>query len=263
MHIPHFLSIGAQKTATKWLYWNLQKHPDIYLPWGAGEEVHFFDSDRWFGNVQWYSDHYPPSDKIKWPDNILLGDITPDYAILPLKRIEFVKKIMPEAEIFYTLRNPKWRSVSHLRMVFTKTKCGYENEPHGPELFPWDPVDKLINFCEYGSGWDHSNYVLNIQRWREVFGDKLHVLSYDDITRDPKSFLQRVFRTLKIDDTITDIYPIEGRYHVSETHPINNDLINELDRIYNPVIEDLAKLVDFDVSHWLSSVKPKKILGDF
>ncbi len=42
-----FLGIGAQKAATSWLYENLQRHPDIWLP--PIKELHYFDR----------SPHYP------------------------------------------------------------------------------------------------------------------------------------------------------------------------------------------------------------
>jgi len=38
---PDFLVIGAQKSATSWLYFCLQNHPDIYLP--SKKELRYFD----------------------------------------------------------------------------------------------------------------------------------------------------------------------------------------------------------------------------
>ena len=38
---PNFLCIGAQKSGTTWLYYNLKEHPQIWLP--LYKEIHYFD----------------------------------------------------------------------------------------------------------------------------------------------------------------------------------------------------------------------------
>lgn len=248
IHLPHFLVIGAQKTGTKWLYWNLQNQPDIYLPWGGGEEVHYFDGP-YCGDHQWYSDHWRPRGKSNWTDNTLLGDITPDYAILSEKAIQGVHSLIPNAKILYILRNPKQRVISHIRMAIKKTLVDYAGEPRGPMIKKYDILERLVYFCEYGLGWDHSDYVNNITRWKKLYGDQLYILSYDMLRSYSEKFLCVVLEEiLEIRIPLKNV--ISERYHVSIPYPIHLDLLPELDRIYDPEIEKLADMVDFDISSW-------------
>ncbi len=43
---PDFLCIGAQKAGTSWLYYNLKKHPDLWLP--PVKEIHYFDEKEYY-----------------------------------------------------------------------------------------------------------------------------------------------------------------------------------------------------------------------
>ena len=38
---PDFLCIGAQRSGTTWLYQNLRRHPEIWMP--PAKEIHYFD----------------------------------------------------------------------------------------------------------------------------------------------------------------------------------------------------------------------------
>src|SRR5262245_13183400 len=44
---PDFLGIGAQKAGTTWLYEQLRRHPDVWLP--PEKELHYFDRKRGAG----------------------------------------------------------------------------------------------------------------------------------------------------------------------------------------------------------------------
>ena len=52
---PEFLGIGAQKSGTTWLYENLKKHPQLYLP--KTKEIHFFDW-HFYKSIKWYCQHF-------------------------------------------------------------------------------------------------------------------------------------------------------------------------------------------------------------
>src|SRR5262245_10957802 len=41
---PDFLCVGAQKGGTTWLYWQLDSHPDFWMP--PVKELHYFDKPK-------------------------------------------------------------------------------------------------------------------------------------------------------------------------------------------------------------------------
>ena len=51
--LPTFLIIGAQKSATRWLRFNLGLHPDVYV---APSEIEFFNNRNRYNDlgVSWY-----------------------------------------------------------------------------------------------------------------------------------------------------------------------------------------------------------------
>lgn len=114
--LPDFLSIGAPQSGSTWLYANLSKHPQVYF---HRKEMRFFEEDFYGSLHYWslkrhYANHYVcGSQKVK-------GDISPGYSITPLRRIRFVRKIMPDVRLILILRNPIYRTWSATRHVFSR-----------------------------------------------------------------------------------------------------------------------------------------------
>ena len=246
--LPTFLVIGAQKSGTKWLFHNLSKHPDIHISSGGGTlEVHYLDSHH-YGDVNWWRGHFRPRH-----GETHLGDITPDYAIVDSRRVRHAHHFCPDAKIIYTLRNPKQRAISHLRMIHTKTANGYQGEPIGPRFLLTGGIEPIVEFFEHGPGFDHGDYGTNIRRWLEVYPPgQVLLLSYDLLQKSPEEYLRRIFAFLGVGEISLDLLPTRDRFHVSHPHPIPQELLPHLDRIFNPVIDDLSSLVDFQTSHWLA-----------
>ncbi|MGK7895653.1 MAG: sulfotransferase, partial [Xenococcus sp. (in: cyanobacteria)] len=46
---PNFICIGAERSGSTWLYKNLKKHPEIWLP--PVKEIHYFDEKEKLGSV--------------------------------------------------------------------------------------------------------------------------------------------------------------------------------------------------------------------
>lgn len=249
--LPTFIVIGAQKTGTKWLYKNLNTHPDVYLPPGGGDEVHYLNGPH-YGDVQWWRDHYRPKH-----GESLFGDITPDYAHVSEMRIRHAYQHAPRAKILYVLRNPKDRAISALRMAHKKTEAGYRGEPVGPIIDLNGSLSHLIDFCEHGEGWQHGNYPLNLRRWRSVYPE-VRLFSYDLLCERPHEYLRRILSYIgaSTPDGFAP-YPVERRIHKSNPYPVPNELLSHLDRIYDPLIERMAPGLPFDVSGWLKPAGEK------
>jgi hypothetical protein len=115
-YVPHFIGIGAQKSATTWLDSALRRHPLICLP-ARRKEIHFFDANYWKGH-HWYLWHF------RGGEDKFRGEITPGYSILDEGVIERVKHMNPNLKIVLLMRNPIGRAWSMAVMDLLKWKEG-------------------------------------------------------------------------------------------------------------------------------------------
>src|SRR5205823_5545897 len=109
--LPTFLIIGAQKSATRWLRYNLGLHPDVYT---VGKEVQFFSNNkRWtFLGVDWYREQFAG-----WSGEPVVGESTPSYMFYrhqPRLCAERIKSVIPDVRLVALLRNPIERAQSAL-----------------------------------------------------------------------------------------------------------------------------------------------------
>ena len=113
---PSFIGLGVQKGGTSWLYRQLQKHPEIYVPTDR-KEIHFFDTYFEKGQ-EWYLDWFKSKDSAKaW------GEITPEYIYfenVPQRIQETLKAcaIDQTTKFLVMLRHPVLRAYSHYQMIF-------------------------------------------------------------------------------------------------------------------------------------------------
>ncbi|MFM2278684.1 MAG: hypothetical protein RLZZ444_915, partial [Pseudomonadota bacterium] len=153
MALPHFLCIGAQKAATSWLFVNLQKHHQVWMP--PVKELHYFNHLFVPENRSWTGYHLRQGTSnalkhhVKFADNVdfqfvrylgrfveepfteawyrgtferpgargkVLGDITPEYSTIPVEGIDYIRRLLGSPKIIYIIRNPIDRALSQLRM---------------------------------------------------------------------------------------------------------------------------------------------------
>lgn len=210
MNRPDFLCIGAQKAATSWLEVMLRQHDEIFLP--PMKEVHFFDfvhlpEHRWARGAfartaarlgrknpelvpylerltsiprrkdEWYSavfDHPGAEGRLK-------GEITPAYSLLPEEGVRHVRRINPQMRIILIIRDPVDRALSHLRMAAQRRKL--------PEMdaATLERLDILSGVLA------RSAYREMLARWEAEFpAERMLILPYAQVRRDPDGFLRRV-----------------------------------------------------------------------
>jgi len=180
--LPDFLGIGAQKSATSWLHQQLIKHPEIYLP--EQKEIHYFDKHP-SASLAWYSYHFKEGvSKIK-------GEITPGYAILPLKKIKLIKKIMPNAKLIYLLRNPIDRAWSHALMDLVRRKNRRFEEISKSEFY--------AHFKSKNNSMVRGDYLTCINNWLSVFPkNQLYIGFFDEIISQPKKILKEILKHIDV-----------------------------------------------------------------
>jgi hypothetical protein len=215
-HGPSFICIGAAKAGTTWLWENLQRHPDLWVP--PIKELHWFDTwyppqqlgrksafkhrqglpryrpllrhPSWF-TARWLSRFYAALDHggnycelFERTRSPVLGDFTPAYAILDRDVVRQVHATVPsDCRIIFIMREPVDRLWSGLRMY-----CSQRRIPIGTlsdaELY------ELSLLPEHAL---RSDYVSTLDNW-SIFGDRLGLYFYEDMCDDPAAFLRQILR---------------------------------------------------------------------
>lgn len=188
-----FICVGAEKCGTTWLAEMLRQHPQIFLP--KQKELHYFnrkfDEDPSLHNynfdkpASWYLSFFAFADQQQ-----LKGEICPSYLwdeYAPRRIYEFE----PRAKIFMILRDPVERTFSAYRFYIQKG------------LIPSARISKatLLRYADlilYRSA-----YFSQVKRYVELFpSDQVRVYFFDDLRRDPVSFLKQIERFLGIAEVI-------------------------------------------------------------
>ena len=225
---PDFLGIGAQKSGTTWLYENLKKHPQIFLP--ETKEIHFFDR-HFYKSIDWYYNHFLSRDISKTK-----GEITPSYSILPEKKIEFIYKMNPELKIILLLRNPIERTWSHAVMNLVK-RTGKDIGEIKNKTF----IDHFNNSRSTKRG----DYLRIIKNWKKYFNmEQIFIGDYNQLKSHPEKLLNEIFNFLDVEQvTNWKEYPIKktigkGSY---KNKTIPNEIEEYLSKMYSKDLKNLKK----------------------
>lgn len=235
--LPDFLCIGSQKAGTTWLYENLRQHPELFLP--DRKELNYFSSKhRFFGMpLKAYSDYFTGAkERIK-------GEVTP-CANLPLKRIRFIKKIMPSVRLILIIRNPIDRMwASALMYLVRAQKRNFDDISDGEFI-------RLFNQPDLFSRGDYPSVLHN---WRAVFPEnQLHICFYDDLMNNPKAFLKAILAFLQVSNEADwSLFPIDSIFNKSPGHPCPEHLRDYLNNMYRNSIGKLSTEFPDKTQKWL------------
>ena len=272
MEPPHFLCIGAHKSGTTWLYENLKRHPDVWLP--PVKELHYFDGMPGLPRVAqrlneaikevvatgrvpdpakldhmrkvvldqpkdfaWYRSLFEPAGER------LTGDITPAYATLSGSVVGRIRELLPDCRVIFIMRNPIERAWSHFRSNAEKAKL----DTAGSSL------DTVRRHIDSPSSQIRTAYTRTIETWEQSFSrDRILYLFYDDLLADRDGFLGAVCRFLGI--------PFEQRYFADTRDAVvNRSMVLEIDpsalaylaRKYHDEIAALQRRFGGHTDRWL------------
>jgi len=188
---PHFVIIGAGKSASTWLHLALRQHPAIYMP---SKESPFFEDPYYDEN-----DLSPLRAEIKSaPLDAVVGIKCPNYLCTPECPPRLARHL-PQARLIAILRNPVDRAVSQYYHLIRSGR------------FPVLPAD--IAFSRYLAEQFHPPYAKQlvmefglyaegIANYLRVFPrDQLLILTDLDMRNGSRDVFTRVCRFLEIDDT--------------------------------------------------------------
>lgn len=172
--LPHFVIIGAMKSATSSLYEQLSGQPGIFMC--TPKEPNFFsDDDHYSNGISWYSSLFAEAD-----ESSLLGEASTHYTKLPTHpmTVQRLKEHLPEARFIYVMRHPVNRLISHYIHEWSTGvyHCGIE-----------EAIDKYPELVDYG------RYAMQLEPYFEAFG-RTAVLPvfFDHLLSDPQAELERI-----------------------------------------------------------------------
>jgi hypothetical protein len=246
--LPTFLIIGAQKSATRWLRFNLGLHPDVYV---APGEVEFFNNrDRYNDlGVSWYRSQFEGS-----AGESIVGEATPGYMFWrhqPTICSERIRSVVPDVRLIAILRNPIDRARS--AMLHHVARHALPRDSDLVDLVRRTRADRdplgLIS-----GGW----YAESLEPYRERFGEQLLVVLHDDVGDDARGVYDRALRHVgaRPDWAPSDLRQVRFSYRdrssrdADETSPLTAGQRREL---YSYFADDIAKLEEMlgrDLSIW-------------
>jgi hypothetical protein len=266
--LPSFVIIGAPGSATRWLRYNLDLHPEIYAPprFRRGLPPFLVDEERLRG-VELV--HYQNSFK-GWAGEPIVGALEPEAMlkqmrpgveagplIEPRETARRMMRAMPEVRPILLARNP----VDLVEIGFRRAVERGALPPDadlatmllaGP---PWRSETigvavELVNLDVYAAGM----FTEAVEQFRIRFGDQLLVVFYEDICDDPAAVYRTVLGHV---GASTEFVPdgLERRRYVSHEHvpmaPLSRELrLAVFDQGYRTQAEELEELTGRDLSSW-------------
>jgi hypothetical protein len=251
--LPTFLIIGTQKSATRWLRYNLGRHPEVFTP--EVSEVSFFDVNYDKG-LDWYRSHFVGSD-----DATAVGESTPGYTMWTRNPARCAKRIhaeLPDARLLAILRNPVDRAYS---AFIHHQKMG--------RIAPETDLIEFVRGLDIGTerlgiisgGWYAQSLAPYLDRFDE---DQVLIVLNDDVVADERATFALAAKHVGVDPGFTppaldrvrfsNEPPPGSRYAAPEAPAKRKELAPHerafLQEYYVDEIDELERLLGRNLDGW-------------
>ena len=249
-NFPNFLGIGAQKSGTTWLYKNLRKHPQLYLP--ETKEIHYFDW-YFYKSINWYCKYFKGAKKTQ-----VTGEITPCYSALSERKIKLIHKMNPKLKVILLLRNPIERAWSQAVMnlvkrkkaniaivdLFSIMKLAASTRKKDFHLIK---NEEFIAHFNHPRSIERGNYLNILKKWGKYFpNNQIFIGDYNQLKISPDKLLNEIFDFLGIKQvTEWNNYPLHSRINSTkrERTRIPHELYEYLSGIYSNDLKMLKEKI--------------------
>jgi hypothetical protein len=264
--LPDFVIIGAAKAGTTSLYGWLGEHP--YVAPATQKEVHYFDYNYYRGE-DWYRAHFPPErERAAFASEhgrpFLTGEASPPYIThdwAPRR----LARLLPNAKLLVTLRNPVDRAYSQFQMSRREgeepLECfgdaiDAEAQRLAPELARAQ-VDHRYNSWPIGC-WSYllrGRYAEQLQRWFALFRrEQFDIMTLEQLASEPQQRLDAVHEFLGLPPHRYDnLKPL----HTATYDAIPTDVRRRLSEYFRPHNERLYELLGTDLGWERESAGPR------
>lgn len=249
MNKPSFLIIGGTKCGTTALWYNLDKHPDIYMGTKNDHtlEMHFWGSKTYNNGFDWYYNRFK-EDKI-------CGEKSTEYCTQKKCLIE-LKKHQPETKLIYCVRNPIDRAYSNFQM---NKKGGKISE------FNYNTFKR--NYASAGRYYDKIRNII-LPNFNE---DQLYICIAEHMKKNTIAEMQKVFDFIGVSDLILPRKEIHGvllknrtrqediianrkenyyRVWSKHTEKLKGDLRQKILNYYKSYNKKLFKFLGYEIKEW-------------
>jgi len=232
-----FLGIGAQKAGTTWLYEQLSRHSQLAFP--LGKEAHFWNRPHDPTSVADYLKRFSQA-------QLISGEITPAYGMLPLEVIREIYSLCPRLRLIYLIRNPIERAWSSALMALQRAEMTIE-----------EASDHWFSDHFHSAGsMNRGDYQTCLQNWRAVFPNtQILILRFEQIVNEPETLLNRCFEHLGVvQQSAQQLQSWNCRTPVftGPGYPLRPTLKPILGKLYHERIKSLSLYLHLDFSDWLS-----------
>ncbi|NMM01950.1 hypothetical protein HHL24_28965 [Paraburkholderia sp. RP-4-7] len=278
-----FMSVGAMRSSTTWLYSKLQNHPDIYFP--PVKEIHYFTHAR---NIY---DFESKENRTKWLNVVFSeqGDQGPEYfsenadrldwfaryvganevsdewyqslykdsegrkycadfsnlnSILDDTGWQLVRKNCTKIKAIYVLRDPFERVWSHYKHEMNWNGLAHEVQGKNFDLF--------VATLNKEWFWEQARYDLAIKRLKQSLSDdEFKVFYFEDFHSNPDKTLSELCNFLEIDESGLLSSKTEDKVNSSTPMAIPHTFAIHLHDKLSSVYDELA-LMGFSHPQWKS-----------
>lgn len=272
------MCVGMQKAGTRWLYQQLRGHPEFWMP--PIKELNFFNGNlektgnlrridtrslkianrlsrnrvhpndamdaAFFRSVKGYYDNYLNFD---WYENLLnlkgdllTGDITEAYSMLPDWSIKEIRTRFPHVRIILLLRDPVERLWSQLCMSWRSGRITTE------ELNDWELLRPILGHDEF-IGRMYSTKVWN--KWAVSF-DRNHMRYWflEDISERPYETIASILDFLGASNRAGATDPEINTKATNQKMPLPDDMRRHLAGLLSSELEACTKLFGSHAIVW-------------
>jgi hypothetical protein len=211
LRLPDFIIGGAPRSGTTWLYWLLDRHPEIYMARPVAPEPKFFLQDevyekglRYYAD-RWFADAGGARIAGEKSTNYLESDVA----------AERMARDLPRVKLVFILREPSDRAYSN---YLWSRMNGHESEDFDTALHLEEARQKdlpaRLRYARPFSYFTRGLYADLLAPYVERFGpDRMLVLRFEDIGSDGEGVAERLHRFLGVSPR-----PGDAR-HVSVVNP--------------------------------------------
>lgn len=241
--LPDFIIIGAMKSGTTSLYYNICEHPCILK--AAYDEIGYFDVNYHLG-LNWYRSMFPTNSQkkkiIQKYGKCLTGEDTPFYFwnIQAAKRIQ---KDLPNVKLIAILRNPIDRAYSE----YQNGKRNGTEKREFQDIISQE-IDEIENSLLSIEKCSKNNaivsrgiYSIQLELWKDKFEkNELLILQTEEFSQDINKVMSRVYEFLELPQHTVSKERKEKSFEYSKMNEKTREILHEF---YKPYNEKLFKFL--------------------
>lgn len=288
-----FLGIGVQKAATSWLWKNLQRHPDIWLP--PLKELHYFSRDPRYPSSSHLFSKYLVQRAFGFEEhNRVLRKMAREEIGSAIRQKDWSKtrwlfryyfgtyddnwycdlfaagadQIKGEITPAYSLLD--WEDVRRVHNLFPDLKIllilrDPIERAWSHARYAWtrgyfesiDDIDQVKKFIDSPDQVQRSDYIRILDAWGACFsGDALYIGFYDQIVHEPQEIVLDVLKMLGADiASFQRSTVMTNKTNISKELNIPGEIAEYLALKYRADLQELSKLFGGYASTWLANAE--------